>query len=162
MATLVTNQPTVQSGTIHAFGGGTPPAGYLLCDGSSVSRATYPLLYLAIGNAYGTADGLHFNIPDLRGRFARGVDPTGINDPDASSRSASNTGGNIGNLVGSLQADQFANHQHSLQIWNDSGVNGGGVMDRQQNSSNGTTNTNGAGGNETRPKNVYVNFMIKF
>lgn len=52
----------------------TPPTGYLLCDGTAVSRTTYAALYTAIGVTYGVGDGATtFNLPDARGRAALGV-----------------------------------------------------------------------------------------
>lgn len=53
----------------------TIPAGYLLCDGSAVSRTMYPDLYDAIGTTYGAGDGsTTFNVPDynMAERFAQG------------------------------------------------------------------------------------------
>jgi hypothetical protein len=62
-------------GTIIYFAGSTPPTGYLVCDGSLLSRAKYPALLAAIGVTYGMGDGLTtFPIPDLRGEFIRGYD----------------------------------------------------------------------------------------
>jgi len=47
------------------------PSGYLLEDGSAVSRATYSVLFGVIGTTYGTGDGsTTFNLPDSRGRVA--------------------------------------------------------------------------------------------
>jgi hypothetical protein len=47
--------------------------GYLLCDGSAVSRATYANLFTVIGVNFGVGDGVTtFNIPDYRGCFLRG------------------------------------------------------------------------------------------
>lgn len=61
-------------GTIQMFGGSTPPNGWLLCDGSAVSRTTYATLYAVIGTTYGTGDGsTTFNLPDLRGRAPIGA-----------------------------------------------------------------------------------------
>lgn len=52
----------------------TPPAGWLICDGSSLLRAgTYAALFAIIGTAFGTVDGTHFTLPDLRGKLALGV-----------------------------------------------------------------------------------------
>lgn len=49
--------------------------GWLLCDGSAVSRTTYAALYAIIGTANGQGDGsTTFNLPDFRGAFARGLD----------------------------------------------------------------------------------------
>lgn len=56
---------------------GTPsvqiPEGYLLCDGSSYLRETYPDLFKAIKDTYGADDDYHFNVPDFRGMFLRGA-----------------------------------------------------------------------------------------
>ena len=60
-------------GTITAYGGSTAPSGWLLCDGSEVSRAEYGLLFEAIGTAYGEGDGsTTFNLPDMSGKTAIG------------------------------------------------------------------------------------------
>jgi len=59
-------------GTISMYAGAAAPAGYLLCDGSSQLRATYAALFAAIGTAYGSVDGTHFNLPDMQGRVAVG------------------------------------------------------------------------------------------
>ena len=62
------------SGSIIAFGGAAAPdAGWLLCDGSNVSRTTYARLFAAISTAYGTGDGgSTFGLPDLRDRVLLG------------------------------------------------------------------------------------------
>ena len=64
----------VPSGSIIAFGGAAAPdAGWLLCDGSNVSRTTYARLFAAISTAYGTGDGgTTFGLPDLRDRVLLG------------------------------------------------------------------------------------------
>lgn len=61
-------------GEIKAFAGNTPPAGWLKCDGSAISRSTYASLFAAIGTTYGSGDGsTTFNLPDTRGRTLIGV-----------------------------------------------------------------------------------------
>ena len=61
------------AGSIMAWGTNTPPANWLLCDGSAVSRSTYASLFAIIGTQFGTGDGsTTFNLPDLRGRVAVG------------------------------------------------------------------------------------------
>jgi len=45
--TVVVN-PSVPVGVIHQYAGLTAPGGYLLCDGSSVSRTTYSALFSAL------------------------------------------------------------------------------------------------------------------
>ncbi|MES2367794.1 MAG: phage tail protein [Pseudomonadota bacterium] len=61
------------AGVVLPYAGATAPTGYLLCDGSSVLRADYPDLFTAISTTFGSADGTHFNVPDMRGRAAVGV-----------------------------------------------------------------------------------------
>lgn len=66
---------TAPSGTVAMFAGSSAPTGWLLCDGSAVSRSTYAALFTAIGTAWGVGNGTTtFNVPDLRGRVPTGVD----------------------------------------------------------------------------------------
>jgi len=52
----------------------TAPTGYLLCDGSAVSRTTYSALFSVIGTTWGAGDGSStFNLPDTRGRIIVGL-----------------------------------------------------------------------------------------
>lgn len=51
------------------FAGSVVPQGYLLCDGSAVSRTTYADLFSVLGTTFGSGDGsTTFNIPNLGGR----------------------------------------------------------------------------------------------
>jgi microcystin-dependent protein len=157
-------------GSMLMYGGTSAPAGYLMCDGTSYLRTTYPNLFSAISTAYGSADGTHFNVPDLRGSFPRGVTGASSNDPDASSRTASNPGGNTGNNVGSAQSSAFQTHTHSIDPANDdmqilttnsgafgfTGGTGSVFIGRT-----GGPPVSGSFTSETRPINVYVNYIIK-
>ena len=157
----------VPTGTIQAFGSATAPTGWLVCDGTAVSRTTYADLFTAIGENFGQGDNsTTFNLPDFRGRFLRGMDGGAARDPDAAGRTAMNTGGNTGSNVGSVQDDQYASHVHppaspathsglvALNNMNATGSFFGSVAAV-------ATNTGASGGNETRPKNAYVQFIIK-
>ena len=62
------------SGLIAMWPSDSIPDGWLLCDGSSLLRATYPDLFAAIGTTFGSADGTHFNVPNLKGRVVVGKD----------------------------------------------------------------------------------------
>ncbi|MBK1835057.1 tail fiber protein [Roseibacillus ishigakijimensis] len=167
-------------GTIQAYAGTTPPDGWLMCDGSIVTQAEFPHLWQAIGSFHGAGspDDGDFHLPDYRGRFLRGTDdpdgPEGAeyvaagNDPDVSDseRPAMNLGGNQGNRIGSVQDDEFESHEHELANANASGL-GQGALARSNVSVSapGAINTSRCyrvGGSETRPKNVYVNFIIKY
>ena len=68
----------VPSGAWFPYSGTSAPAGYLLCDGSAVSRTTYASLFSAIGTVHGVGDGSStFNLPDMRGRLPVGQDDMG-------------------------------------------------------------------------------------
>lgn len=162
------------AGTVIMGGWTSAPSGYLICDGSAVSRSTYSALYAAIGDAFGHGDGsTTFNVPDMRGMFPRGVNgaaSTPWYDPDASSRVASATGGNTGNNVGSRQAMAVSVANLSLltrSFVNNSGIAAGSststFADRlsTQGGSTNTSQTLSGGDNETRPLNVYFTFAIK-
>lgn len=165
------------TGIIMAFGGTTVPTGYLLCDGSAVLRTAFSNLFSVIGTANGVGDGSStFNLPDLRGKFLRGVDSGAGNDPNTTSRTAIN-GGNSGDNVGSAQAFDLGSHTHSVRgkgpgsggapTFLFGGAAGGLMGDQGNNGSYGLTDSFGnvivqASGNlETRPINTYVYYIIK-
>ena len=168
-------------GTIMAYGGDVNDTtvkknlmgqGWLPCDGAEISSDGYRDLFNAIGTAYGgdRAKG-RFNVPDLRGRFLRGTDNGTGRDPDAKDRKQSNTGGNSGDRVGSIQEDAFQGHYHETNA-----INGDAsrdaiagrnrrTPDRHQ-AFAGKATKDGAFGDprvssETRSKNIYVNWIIK-
>jgi microcystin-dependent protein len=154
-------------GTIIPYAGTTIPDGWMACDGSPINRTNYATLFAAIGTAWGTGDGATtFNLPDLRGRFARGYDNGEGNDPDAATRVAIN-GGNTGDAVGSYQDDEHMSHNHAL--WASGYDNAhpslepvSGNNDAWHTGSSVVAQTDSRGGNETRPKNAYVNYIIKY
>lgn len=168
----ITSTALAPTGSIMAFAGTTAPAGWLLCDGLAINRNTYSALFGVIGNAYGSGDGVNtFNIPDLRGKFLRGVNGTQTaanGDPDVSTRTPNGAG--LTNAPGSVQADVIKNHTHPFAHTNATvGINdlvsGGGtklVFDPASYNINTNTQNNAGGSSETRPKNVYVNYIIKF
>lgn len=90
-------------GSIAMFAGTVAPSGWLLCDGSAVSRSTYPGLFKKIGTTYGQGDGsTTFNLPDLSGRVLIGAS---TNYPSAS------TGGEENH---SLTEQELPSHTHSV------------------------------------------------
>jgi microcystin-dependent protein len=158
------------AGSLMAFAGATAPTGWLACQGQSLLRADYAALFAAIGTTWGTVDGTHFNVPDLRGMFVRG---TGTNATGSSS-------GAIGPSVGTYAADTYLNHSHTASS-SDSGhvhsylnpggavAGGSGASGNQVSTNTGTgyanitttVNTSTTGGTETKPKNYGVLYIIK-
>ena len=151
-------------GSIIAFGGTNIPSGWLLCDGQSVSRATYGRLFSAISTNWGSANASSFNLPDLRGLFLRGRDGGLGRDPDRSARTASGTGGATGDFVGSFQSDAFRSHTHTWThgLQGDDQGSGGSYDEYTRISGSSTDSIQATGGNETRPINAYVNYIIKY
>ena len=79
-------------GAIQMYGGATAPTGWLLCDGSAVSRTTYSKLFEVLGTAYGEGDGsTTFNVPNFSGRFPLG---SAITTPQTNTASCGFNGGN--------------------------------------------------------------------
>jgi microcystin-dependent protein len=151
-------------GTILPYGGETAPEGWLLCNGDAKSRTDFADLFAAIGTNFGQGDGsATFNVPDLRGRFLRGADFGAGLDPDAASRTAMNFGGNAGDNVGSVQADELRRHRHPLYMMTSSVDNQDGIrVQKDTHEWNYNYGTGYTGGNETRPVNAAVNYIIKY
>tara|TARA_E500000318_G_scaffold53611_1_gene49894 strand:- start:279 stop:779 length:501 start_codon:yes stop_codon:yes gene_type:complete len=133
--------------SIHAFATQTVPDGYLICDGSAVSRTEYSDLFDALGTVWGEADGsTTFNIPDLRGEFLRGFD--------------AGRGADAGRVFASGQLDEFKEHVHEIGVLSEVGQLGSNLTVLREAGVAGD-NTLPAGGNETRPRNVAVTYAIK-
>lgn len=63
----------VPVGVVFPYSATSAPGGYLLCDGSAVSRTTYANLFSVIGTTHGTGDGsTTFNVPNLENKFIYG------------------------------------------------------------------------------------------
>lgn len=178
-------------GSIIAFASTNIPVGWLPCDGRALSSKDYLPLYAAIGTTWGdgttgvgsgSGSAADFNLPDLRGLFLRGINGDrrdGFADPDASQRVHPQSGEVLGNRVGSLQDDSFGAHEHFVMN-QDSVMAGAPVsagtyaayMEHFDNSQDyeikGTSTvadrgrSSRSGRNETRPKNAYVYYIIRF
>lgn len=70
-----TVQLLAPTGVVNAYAGSVAPTGWLLCDGTAVSRSTYSALFALVGTTYGVGDGsATFNLPNLKGRMPIGRD----------------------------------------------------------------------------------------
>jgi microcystin-dependent protein len=162
----------VPTGTVIAFAGEKIPAGWELCDGRLVDKndPRFKALFDVIGTTHGGNASPNFQLPDYRGMFLRGVDPQGARDPGAKDRKppGQDNTGNGGARIGSLQEDEFKLHTHVIPGFHLEASAGGGFdgagLDTNSNRSNPMTHdygTSAIGGVETRPKNAYVNYIIK-
>lgn len=68
-------QVLVPVGSVLPYAGSSAPSSqWLVCNGSLVSRTTYSALFTVLSTNFGAGDGsTTFNLPDLRGRTAVGV-----------------------------------------------------------------------------------------
>jgi len=153
------------AGMIASFGMSSAPTGWLVCDGSAVSRSTYSDLHTAIGTTWGSGDGnTTFNLPDLEGAFLRGTGSHGTSNMADGNDFA-------GPAVGSFEDDQFQGHKHDMERYNFREGSGSlyniltetDAISAQTklpiaDGTNGTPRT----GDETRPFNAGVKYCIKY
>ena len=114
--TTVSNGNT--TGMIQVFAGPTAPAGWLLCNGAAVSRATYSDLFDVIGTRYGVGNAnTTFNLPDLRGRVPLGKDDMGEVSADrVTAAEADELGGSGGVENHSLDVNEMPQHSHAMLV----------------------------------------------
>ena len=158
----------VPPGTVMAFGGAIdgnpgevindkaparlPPAGWLLCNGALVARkGVYAALFSTIENKFGAGDGVStFGLPDLRGQFVRGLDISGKVD-------------DAGRTLGSTELDSLKAHTHpACQYFSGSNLQAGGFSYCGSSGVAESGTTGAAGASETRPKNLAMNYIIKY
>ncbi|WP_151946586.1 phage tail protein [Aliarcobacter butzleri] len=167
---------SVSIGSIETFAGVAAkiPEGYLLCNGQEVSRTTYKDLFDVIGTTYGSTTGTTFKVPDLRGEFIRGFD--------------GGRGVDSGRTFGSWQKgtanaanDKYeghgiiieANAENNLQLIRESvGLDKADYIHYTNiramffSASTGIEydfmNNPSWGGGTTRPRNVAMNYIIKY
>lgn len=136
------------TGTVIIFASITVPSGYLVCDGAEISREDYANLFGVIGETFGVGDGnTTFKLPDLRGEFIRGFD--------------GGRGIDSNREFGSFQDDELKSHSHQYYKSGTSYASphfAGG----DQSISLVSTNTFSFGGTETRPRNIALQYCIKY
>lgn len=159
--------------------------GWVICDGRSLECNKFPQLFQAIGFLYTKTSpndlsnmpkDQKFQVPDYRGYFLRG-DATGTtNDPDMDERKFvdGSTVSSQGSKTGSIQSDAFQSHKHNYSDASATTLAGKG-SDSTAIATAKTTPTStpidaidSPTGNkaarfkaETRPKNMYVNYLVK-
>jgi len=105
-AEIVVGQPNeMKPGVIGVFAGTNIPDGYLLCDGSAVSRTTYSNLFAIIGTTYGSGNGsTTFNLPNIAGKVVVGKD-------ESEFTALGQTGGSVNNT---LTTSNLPSHSHTI------------------------------------------------
>ena len=171
----------VPTGAVFCMAVATVPNGYFECAGQQISRVTYSALFAVIGTQYGAGNGSStFNLPDLRGEFVRGFD-NGRGVDSGRSIGSSQSGQNLSH---DHDADASATsnvsdpgHRHPSRGYgnDDDGGNqytGSGNNDVRSNAiedattgisvaTNVSIDVDNDGGNEARPRNVAMMYIIK-
>ena len=159
------------SGMMNMYGGASAPSGWLLCDGASYLRTTYPALYTAIGTTFGSADGTHFNVPDMRGRLpigtgtgtGGGLSGTGL-PTGGTALTARSLGAWLGEETHTLITTEMPSHVHTVGTSNPGGGNAPVNGSYTAPGSAQITSMSPAGGdgahNNIQPT-MTVNFIIK-
>ena len=149
---------SAETGEIRIWAGAAAdiPDGYLLCDGSAVSRTQYTALYQTIGDTYGAGDGsTTFNLPDLRDAFPMGASTT------------SPIGTTGGEAAHTLIIDELPRHNHPIVLTQAQAASGNFIC---SNNGQGAANTPQASLSQyvgsDKPHNnlppfVAINFIIK-
>lgn len=133
----------------------TAPVGWLKCNGATFDKAKYPLLAVAYPSG---------KLPDLRGEFIRGWDD--------------GRGVDSGRTLLGGQGDSFRTHIHKVTAWDawdasvmtpndregdlllstDNATPSGGAINGKYNDKYETVSN---GGNETRPRNIAFNYIVR-
>ena len=156
-------------GTILAYGGATPPAGWFICDGTALNRTSFAELFSIIGTQFGSGNGsTTFNIPDMREMVPRG----------AGTQQLKTVGNHNAKNVGEFQDDQIQDHWHRLSTGSSTiGLETTSVHAKDSNIAilnsswgqshtadyalYGATISDTRTGNTTEVKSIGVNYIIK-
>lgn len=144
------------TGVVLPYVAASAPTGWLLCDGSAVSRSTYATLFAIIGTTYGVGDNsTTFNIPDMRENV-----PVGYKSGSAE---FGTLGGTYGAKTHTLDVTQIPSHTHAAKGTDVDGSASDQFFDTSSGNAN-SKNTEATGGglahNNIQPSVVF-NYIIK-
>ena len=134
-------------GALLDFAGGTPPSGWLICDGRLLSRTTYSALFAAIGTAWGAGDGSStFALPNLNGRAS--VGPGTVTDANGNTLSLSFTQrlGNLSNHILQTHLPNYAMTTNAAGTHSHGGATGPGANHTHTTDAQGAHSHNTSGG----------------
>ena len=141
---------------------------WLPCDGAAYDQNDHPELHAAIGTGYGSPGAQKFNVPDLRGLFVRACDNGSGRDSRVATRTALLPGGNAGDAVGSYQVygtapahNPFSGTFPKCNLSSSTDDQGCQTRPGAWNENMTTVSPSTGGDLESRPPNIYVNWIIK-
>ena len=146
------------AGIIEMYGGSIAPTGYLICDGSAVSRTIYSDLFAAIGTNYGDGDGsTTFNLPNLKGKV-----PVGLDSNDTDFDTLGKAGGKKEHK---LTIEEMPIHRHNIQGGNNTAGVANAFFYNGSNTYTGLGVTQYEGGSQPHPivqPYVVTNYIISY
>jgi len=144
------------------------PAGYVVADGQTISRATYPDAWVGIqaGNVPTVAEATWQSTAAERGKYTTGDGSSTFRLPDYNGKFSGSLGAVFlrgdgvlsAEIAGVIQIDELRAHSHTFGVGTTDGAAGVADSSRAQ---TGTISTDSTGGNETRPLNVTGCWVIK-
>jgi microcystin-dependent protein len=159
-------------GVCVPYAGSAAPPGWLLCDGSAISRVDYANLFAICGTAYGVGNGTTtFNIPDMRGRFPLGKDNMGGSSANrVTATEADNLGQGSGAESEIITIAKMPAHSHNQRLQTNFASTFASFAQVANAASPATAvgtiiNTSDAGGGEAHnnmPPYLTLNFIIAF
>ena len=106
--------PIVPTGVIEMFAGSVAPIGWLICDGSIVSRVAFSDLFKIIGTTYGSGNSNStFTLPDMRGRMPIGVG-------SGSGLTTRTLAATLGSQTATLAETNLPSHTHTASVGTES------------------------------------------
>jgi microcystin-dependent protein len=97
----------VPPGSLMMYIAAAAPGGWLVCNGSAVSRSTYAALFAVIGTTYGVGDNATtFNLPDMRGRVP-------VGSGTGAGLTTRSLGGSGGAETHTLSTSEIPSHSHT-------------------------------------------------
>jgi microcystin-dependent protein len=110
----INSQPYLPVGSISIYAGQTAPSGWLFCDGTAVSRFTYPRLFSVINRTYGAGDGTTtFNLPNLQERLPVGKSGSSVLGNTGGSDTITLSVNNIPSHTHTGTTDSNGSHTHT-------------------------------------------------
>lgn len=104
----------VPTGVIFPYAGSAAPTGWLLCDGTAVSRTTYAALFAVIGTTFGAGDGsTTFNVPNMGDRVIAGKGATKTTLGGTGGATSQTPSGSVGSTT--LSESQIPSHRHLVR-----------------------------------------------